>query len=109
MTAVPICLQLERQAVWRAFSRAWANTGNRIAARTAMMAMTTSSSMRVKALRCRMGVSFTRLLAGAQLLRVRDGLSLDVVARRLRTQVLRTEQPLIAAVPESSDHRRDAH
>src|SRR5579862_6220248 len=34
----------------RAFSRACANTGKRIAARMAMMAMTTSSSIRVKPL-----------------------------------------------------------
>src|SRR5216683_356988 len=46
--AVPKCRRLERQAVERAFSRACANTGNRIAARMAMMAITTSSSMRVK-------------------------------------------------------------
>src|SRR5262249_5953154 len=32
----------------RAFSRAWAKTGKRIAAKMAMMAMTTSSSIRVK-------------------------------------------------------------
>src|SRR5437870_3911232 len=42
---------LERQAVARAFSRAWAKTGNRMAARMAMMAMTTSNSMSVNALR----------------------------------------------------------
>ena len=34
----------------RAFSRAWAKTGNRMAARIAMMAMTTRSSIRVKPL-----------------------------------------------------------
>src|SRR5690349_4642302 len=33
---------------WRADSRAWANTGKRMAARMAMMAITTSSSIRVK-------------------------------------------------------------
>src|SRR6266536_654103 len=37
------------QAIARAFSRACANTGKRMAARIAMMAMTTSSSIRVKA------------------------------------------------------------
>src|SRR5918911_1683292 len=47
--ASPICRVLDRQAVWRAFSRAWEKTGNRIAARIAIMAMTTSSSIRVKA------------------------------------------------------------
>src|SRR5439155_23655357 len=45
--AWPICLRLERQLVVRAFSRAWAKTGKRIAARMAMMAITTSSSIRV--------------------------------------------------------------
>src|SRR5438552_12692456 len=47
VTASPICLQLERHADCRAFSRAWANTGKRIAARIAMIAITTRSSMRV--------------------------------------------------------------
>jgi len=40
----------EAQAVWRAFSRALANTGKRIAARIAMIAITTSNSMSVKPL-----------------------------------------------------------
>src|SRR3954468_15561798 len=55
------CLALERQLAVRAFSRAWAKTGNRIAARIAMMAMTTSSSIRVKPLRltgCFMRIPF---------------------------------------------------
>src|SRR5437660_5469000 len=43
-------LRLLRQVVWRAFSRAWAKTGKRIAARIAIMAITTSSSMRVNPL-----------------------------------------------------------
>src|SRR5579872_6069724 len=47
--ARPICLQLLRQEIARAFSRAWANTGNRIAARIAMIAMTTSNSISVNA------------------------------------------------------------
>src|SRR5438552_2209810 len=46
-TARPICLLFERQVASRAFSRACANTGNRIAARMAIMAITTSNSMRV--------------------------------------------------------------
>src|SRR5438552_1929780 len=46
--AAPICLVLERQAAERAFSRAWAKTGNRIAARMAMIAITTRSSISVK-------------------------------------------------------------
>src|SRR5215212_103804 len=48
MSAVPICFRFERHVAWRAFSRAWAKTGNRIAARMAMMAITTSNSMSVK-------------------------------------------------------------
>src|SRR5579871_462568 len=44
----PICLVLERQEVCRAFSRACAKTGNRMAARMAMMAITTSNSISVK-------------------------------------------------------------
>src|SRR5437867_2444079 len=50
MTALPICFSLERQAACRALPRAWAKTGKRMAARMAIMAMTTSSSMRVNAL-----------------------------------------------------------
>src|SRR5437763_1317998 len=46
---MPIWRVLEMQTVWRACSRAWAKTGKRMAARIAMMAMTTSSSMSVKA------------------------------------------------------------
>src|SRR5207249_6737010 len=41
----------ERQVALRAFSRAWAKTGKRIAAKMAMMAITTSSSIKVNALR----------------------------------------------------------
>jgi hypothetical protein len=37
----------ERQDAPRAFSRAWAKTGKRIAARIAMMAITTKSSISV--------------------------------------------------------------
>src|SRR5437016_183821 len=48
MVAVPTCFVLLRQEIARAFSRAWANTGKRIAARIAMIAITTSSSIRVK-------------------------------------------------------------
>src|SRR5437016_3678721 len=53
--AVPSCLRLERQAVDRACSRAWAKTGNRMAAKMAIMAMTTSSSISVKPDRFFMG------------------------------------------------------
>jgi hypothetical protein len=35
--AVPICFVPERHVICRAFSRAWAKTGKRIAARMAMI------------------------------------------------------------------------
>jgi len=46
-----ICFRFEAQDDWRAFSLALANTGKRIAARMAMIAMTTNSSISVKPLR----------------------------------------------------------
>ena len=46
--ASAICLRFDSQLACLAFSRALENTGNRIAARMAMMAMTTNSSMSVK-------------------------------------------------------------
>ncbi|CAN5688762.1 hypothetical protein BH11ARM2_BH11ARM2_10010 [soil metagenome] len=49
-TEVPSCLAWLREAVFLAATLAWAKTGNRMAARIAMIAITTSSSMRVKAL-----------------------------------------------------------
>jgi len=49
--AMPSCFWLLRHEVWRAFSRAREKTGNRIAARIAMIAITTSSSISVKPLR----------------------------------------------------------
>src|SRR5689334_25158699 len=48
LQASPACLQLERQLIARAFARAWAKTGKRIAAKIAMIAITTSSSIKVK-------------------------------------------------------------
>src|SRR5437867_2151793 len=45
------CLMFDRHVACRARSRAWAKTGKRIAARMAMMAITTSSSIRVKPVR----------------------------------------------------------
>src|SRR5579871_1074165 len=45
------CLELLRSAAFLAESLAWANTGKRIAARIAMIAMTTRSSISVNALR----------------------------------------------------------
>src|SRR5436853_4874272 len=46
-SARPICFRLDWQLAWRDFSRAWAKTGKRMAARMAMIAMTTSSSISV--------------------------------------------------------------
>src|SRR6266567_2322018 len=48
MPAVLNWRMLLMQLAWRAFSRAWAKTGNRIAASMAIIAITTSSSIRVK-------------------------------------------------------------
>src|SRR5437870_469335 len=48
MIAMPSWRTLETHCVFRACSRARANTGKRIAARMAMIAITTSSSIRVK-------------------------------------------------------------
>lgn len=44
----PICFKLLWHELRRAFSRARANTGNKIAAKIAIMAMTTSNSIKVK-------------------------------------------------------------
>lgn len=46
---MPICRRLLRQAVWCAFSLALASTGKSNAARMPRMAITTNSSIRVKA------------------------------------------------------------
>jgi hypothetical protein len=48
--AVPTCRRLLMHAACRAFSLACAKTGNRIAAIIAIIAITTSSSINVKAL-----------------------------------------------------------
>ena len=45
--AVPICRRFDAQEVCRAFSRTRAKTGNRIAARMAMIAITIISSIKV--------------------------------------------------------------
>jgi len=42
------CFTFDIHEIARAFSRAWAKTGKRIAAKIAMIAITTSSSMSVK-------------------------------------------------------------
>ena len=49
-TPRPSCLALLRQEVFFAAALAWAKTGKRMAARIAMIAMTTRSSISVKAL-----------------------------------------------------------
>src|SRR5579871_2515752 len=46
--ARPACLRLLRQLMDRALARAWAKTGKRIAARIAIIAITTSNSISVK-------------------------------------------------------------
>jgi len=51
-SAKPSWRMLEVQEVFRAASRACANAGNRMLARIEMIAMTTSSSINVNALRC---------------------------------------------------------
>src|ERR1700753_1704925 len=48
---MPICLRLLRQLVVTAFALARLNAGSNMAARMAMIAMTTSSSIRVNALK----------------------------------------------------------
>ncbi len=50
MNARSSCLRFERSWVFLAASLAWAKTGNSMAARIAMIAMTTRSSMSVNAL-----------------------------------------------------------
>jgi len=47
VTASAICFWFEVQVVCRAFSRAFENTGNKIAAKIAIIAITTKSSIRV--------------------------------------------------------------
>ena len=55
--AVTMVLAFEVQLMVRAFSRALESAGSSMEARIAMIAMTTSSSMRVKDLRSMVGVS----------------------------------------------------
>ena len=43
----PICFKFDVQFIARAFARAWLNAGSNIAARIAMMAMTTVISMEI--------------------------------------------------------------
>src|SRR5258708_5352898 len=48
-SATPICFRLDKQAACRAFARAEAKTGKRRAARITIIAITTSSSIRLNA------------------------------------------------------------
>jgi len=50
LAAKPICLPLLRQTTWPALALAFANAGKRSPAKIAIMAITTSNSMSVKAL-----------------------------------------------------------
>jgi hypothetical protein len=59
MIAKACCLQLLVQEIWRAFSLALLRAGSNMAARMAMMAMTTKSSMRVKCRRKRRVMVFS--------------------------------------------------
>src|SRR5260370_25275041 len=90
MPARPSWARLLVQEVWRAFSGACAKTGKRIAARMAIIAMTTRSSIKVKA---RQRGNNRRIIAspfqGSGTLppavrRGRRGAYGDVLARRLR-------------------------
>src|ERR1039458_2370300 len=78
--ARPSCLLLLVQLACRAFSRALANTGNRIAARIAMMAMTTSNSISVNALR--FGTMDSSATAIGRCRSIRQGAVLHGVAQR---------------------------
>src|SRR5579859_2182594 len=66
----PICLTFDRQTVLRACSRAWAKTGNRIAARIAIIAMTTSNSIKVNPL---LGVRLSQRCIASSPLREQNG------------------------------------
>ena len=63
MNEVPICFRLDREAMLLALALAWAKTGKRMAARIAMMAITTRSSIRVNALRACLKVMTVRSVA----------------------------------------------
>src|SRR5437870_2255056 len=105
MVAVPICLRFDRQPACRAFSFAWAKTGKRIAARMAIMAITTSSSISVNA-----GLSNRRirsLLSVARVSTVRDYLLLG--RWRLlpvRSHFLYTTEPVRPAHARQFSSRR---
>jgi len=62
VTPIDNCFTLLRQAVCLAAAFAWAKTGNKIAAKIAMIAMTTSNSINVNAA-LRMAQFYTDLSA----------------------------------------------
>src|SRR5262245_40685664 len=100
--AAPIWCRLERHCVWRAFSRAVAKTGKRMLARMEMIAITTSSSIRVKPR------DFLLIFVTTLLLQVERRTPPDVPVRRCRIQhpaVAGTPHPLLAA---DLRDRRDA-
>src|SRR5437016_15809 len=63
MQAMPICLRLLRHFVWRAFPLARARAGRSSEARMAIMAMTTNSSISVKARRSAYGRALSCIAA----------------------------------------------
>src|SRR5438445_2317419 len=63
MQAMPICLRLLRHFVWRAFPLARARAGRSSEARMAIMAMTTNSSISVKARRSAHGGGWSCIAA----------------------------------------------
>src|SRR5687768_7180598 len=68
------CFSFDKQVVFRAASRAWANTGNKMAARIAIIAITTSSSIRVKPLDFLIVCILFVKLCGSNLCRIRANL-----------------------------------
>src|SRR2546423_997895 len=81
MIAVPTCLACVRQVMARALSRAWAKTGNRMAARIAMIAITTRSSisvkpgLRMRGIACLLSVMSQPLVAEPWLVQIRPDAS----------------------------------
>src|SRR2546425_4308507 len=91
---MPICRALERQVAPRAFSRAWANTGNKMPARIAIIDMTTRSSMRVNPRRLRTTIKRNTPSMNARLLGplLPDVIDVDGAGpRRARASELQTD------------------
>src|SRR5262245_30504555 len=100
--AAPIWCRFERHCVWRAFSRAVAKTGKRRLARMEMIAITTSSSIRVKP-RDFLLIFVTTLLSQVER---RPPPDVPVRGRRIQDPTLAgAAHPLLA--PNAGD-RRDA-